>query len=306
MLKGYRRYILAALACLILSAQAPRPETQPKQAEVSNQVGKSAQTIPPPPFEPVQPVQRRITERPCEPGQDNRQSELCAQWKAADAATDAAYWAWASFWLGLAGTVGLIATLYYTRKAVLAAEEATKDADKALEIAARNADAAAQQVTVAQSTARHQLRAYIGVAKVTLDVSSSNMIMDRITVTVALKNFGQTPARVHTFLWLTIHDEAKEFSVPEHVPPREYLAPGATTEIVQRLSPPSDDSERLRNGQARLHAIARFEYEDIFGADHGHSISWISAGDNYRHRRFERLDENRATHRPAPGDAELA
>lgn len=70
---------------------------------------------------------------PCLPGHDNRRSELCAQWKAADAAQDAALWTGRSFWLALlsaligAGT--LIAAFMAARYAKKAAEEASRSAD---------------------------------------------------------------------------------------------------------------------------------------------------------------------------------
>jgi hypothetical protein len=47
----------------------------------------------------------KADDKGCEKGTDNRQSDLCAQWKSADAATDSALW---GFWSLFATVVGLI------------------------------------------------------------------------------------------------------------------------------------------------------------------------------------------------------
>lgn len=87
----------------------------------------------------------------CEPGVDDRRSDLCAQWKSADASAISAFWGIMSFWLTAAGTVGLLFTLYYTRQSAIAAQsaanaalESSKDSEKALAIAARNSEIAAE------------------------------------------------------------------------------------------------------------------------------------------------------------------
>lgn len=65
----------------------------------------------------------------CSKQSPNRSSELCAQWAAVDAATQALKWSAASFWLGVAGAIlGLLTTVAaflaarYAKKAFEAAE----------------------------------------------------------------------------------------------------------------------------------------------------------------------------------------
>lgn len=72
-----------------------------------------------------------IDEARCSQRNYGSNSDLCAQWKAADAARDAAEWACWSIWVGVAGTIGLMINLVYTRKAVLAAEAAAKGTNEA-------------------------------------------------------------------------------------------------------------------------------------------------------------------------------
>jgi len=71
--------------------------------------------------------------KPCEPGTDERVSDLCAQWKAADAAKKAADW---SVIIGLAATfIG-----FFTLIAAVAAAIFAKQASKAGVVAAKHAE----------------------------------------------------------------------------------------------------------------------------------------------------------------------
>lgn len=94
MLRGYRG-ILTALAGLVLAgAQPPQdsgenPQTQP--AEQSQSEPSSADPAVEQSDEPPK------NDQPCRKGEDDRGSDLCAQWKAADAAQSAAEGTW---WLG--------------------------------------------------------------------------------------------------------------------------------------------------------------------------------------------------------------
>jgi hypothetical protein len=91
----------------------------------------------------------------CQKGIDNRKSDLCAQWKAADAATSAAEYALSTLIISAIGTVLLIWTLRETRQ-----------------------------------TGRRELRAYI-----TVDPGGVNEAVDGINrLPYNLTNCGQTPA----------------------------------------------------------------------------------------------------------------
>ena len=109
-----------------------------------------------------------VYQAPCHAPEDHIQCDLEAQWKAADSARDAANWSWYQMIISMFGLAGLLYSLELTRKATGVAIAATKDADKALGIAARNADAADEQVAHAKDTARRQLRAYVFVENVLL------------------------------------------------------------------------------------------------------------------------------------------
>ncbi|MEQ8305031.1 MAG: hypothetical protein RIA09_00595 [Hoeflea sp.] len=93
-------------------------------AQESNQAPGEEINIPLPAFGLIEQADEsdKLTQ-PCEPESDERESDLCAQWKAADAAKKSADW---SVYLGLGGTfIGILtlgaafAAAYFARSAVL-------------------------------------------------------------------------------------------------------------------------------------------------------------------------------------------
>lgn len=86
---------------------------------------------------PVPYAKQSRLDAPCPKGIDDRSSDLCAQWKAADAANKAAEWTARSFWLSLFSTVvgagTLVAAFLAARYAKHAANEAKRGADIARE-----------------------------------------------------------------------------------------------------------------------------------------------------------------------------
>ena len=187
------RWIVILVVALIALANAPQPSAKPGRSQPKAEQSKPSPPAPPPPPKTVERVEPPEYYRPCEQNGQDRNSDLCAQWTAAKGATEAAYWAKWSFWIGLLGLGGLIATLHYTRKAVLAAEEATKDADRAIEIAARNADAAAALAETSRDALHNDLRAWIGIS---CTVSGCKPYQGGVimSVDVILRNYGKSPA----------------------------------------------------------------------------------------------------------------
>lgn len=113
------------------------------------------------------------TDAGCEKGHDDRESDLCAQWKAADSAAESARAAWAQFWIG--GILGLL-TFFAAGAAAYYARAAAKHT--------------ADSVDVAREMGRAHARAYIDAitAKIHDDTES-------ISVRVTLRNEGQSPAK---------------------------------------------------------------------------------------------------------------
>jgi len=224
------RLMLPAIALAVatqLLASPPKDSTS-KQKESAEQVPANAGERADPP------VQRRDespkAEKPCAKGQDDRSSDLCAQWKAADAAELSAIWTIRTFWLGVGGLfvgfftlMAAVAAAWFARNAaveaaksaqagadaVIAASEANKLAEReykwarkeargsarntetALAASLRSADSAHRHAEVAADTARKQLRAYILVDEIVVVNFGQNQIP---TFSGKIINHGQTPA----------------------------------------------------------------------------------------------------------------
>ena len=141
MLRGYWIAIITAVGWLILigAAETPKQGAETKHKEAVNSQARSLQTVTPPTVQPIEAIQGMEYQNPCRQGWDNRNSDLCAQWKAADAAADAAYWAKWQLWIGIAGVGGLLVSLHLTRLALNKAADANGVAEKSLAQSKENA-----------------------------------------------------------------------------------------------------------------------------------------------------------------------
>lgn len=119
---------------------------------------------------------------PCKSPKGKDESDLCAQWRAADAAEQSALWAQWGFWVALAGIIGLYWQVVLTRRAVEDTGEATNEMREANRIAAASD------------------RPWLNIiAELTPD-QPVNWVMDNgrgacvITVTFSVEHFGNAPA----------------------------------------------------------------------------------------------------------------
>jgi hypothetical protein len=140
------------------------------------------------PSEPPSVNQQATTsiDTPCRPGNDLRNSDLCAQWKAADAAAESAAWTGRMFWVSLFATLVGAGTL-------LAAFMAARYAKRAAEASQNSADIAKDAFIASE-------RAWLKVdlhAESDLTYSSTGGL--HLMVYLTIKNIGRTPAlNVHT------------------------------------------------------------------------------------------------------------
>jgi hypothetical protein len=128
--RGYRYVILAAcgvaLGVLSPPSNAARSDQSNTQSTTSRDLERIATALERPP-------ERDAPDAGCDQGKENRKSDLCAQWKAADAAKDSADWTRRTFWLAVAGTIIGGLTLgaaayaaFYAKAAADAASETLK------------------------------------------------------------------------------------------------------------------------------------------------------------------------------------
>jgi hypothetical protein len=159
MLRGYRGIIFAALGWLILTGQSISPRDTPKadqhgiEASGGSDPQEAANTIAAAISNTVQPV---VQDTGCQDRIDKRDSDLCAQWKAADAARDAAQYALATLLVSILGT-GL---LYWTFRET-------------------------------RLTSRRELRAYVYAEPTNLISYEKSK---RVEAEYAIRNAGSTPA----------------------------------------------------------------------------------------------------------------
>jgi hypothetical protein len=134
--------------------------------------------------------------RACLPSREDRTSETCAAWKAADVGADAAYWAFIQMILSGLGFIGLLVSLYFTGRATTAAAQANADTAASLAVAMRDADATESLVRVSQENAERELRAYLDFeeAKFLSEPKSDTQTHGVIGLRTKIKNYGRTPA----------------------------------------------------------------------------------------------------------------
>lgn len=191
MLRGYRLIIIAI--GLVLSGPSYGKESNGDQRAAPND--RNAQ------FERIASAIEELPkseapDRGCRPGQDDRQSDLCAQWKAADAATESARW---TLWTLIATGFGLViggGTLFAAWRAAhwakKAADHTETGATAAIEAAreSRDANAIAREALVVGGRAWLKVDAAIlGTLEITGDPPEVRASIDLI-----ITNVGGTPA----------------------------------------------------------------------------------------------------------------
>ncbi len=140
---GIYRCIFATLVGLTLVSAAPKQGSEKggKNPNAQSDAGQSSKPVTGQSSDTVQIPQAPIHDRPCDQGNDNRQSDLCAQWKAADAASEAAWWAAFGSIVAMIGTAGLFWQIKLTREAVQDTGKATVAMEASNAIAAKSAAA---------------------------------------------------------------------------------------------------------------------------------------------------------------------
>jgi hypothetical protein len=146
---GIYRGIVATLVGLTLigAAELPKKDAQPEQAKEQQEIADTLKDIAASLKEAQKPDQ---TTQPCDPKKPNRNSDLCAQWKAADAAADAAEAAWRQMLIGWIGVVlggitmaAAVAAAFYARSAAIHSKTGSEAA-----IAAHNSFIASERAYI--------------------------------------------------------------------------------------------------------------------------------------------------------------
>lgn len=247
--KDYRCTIAAIVVYLVLIGAGPAPGGDRRTHQSATRGHLADQR---PATDPAAP-KTDVTPSPdpgCPDRKDDRHSDLCAQWKAADAAADASWWAMAAFYLGVAGTAGLLLSIHYTRRAVAAAAVANTTAREGIE-----AEKAAQRPWVIYDR---------------LDVPWIRQAANQPPVSVAFwmkwRNYGTSPAfqcySYQEYKVVPIEAPPPVFN-REVEPPATYMAVGPGGEASGypiRLTP--QEYSDLCNNRVKVFYYNRIMYRD--------------------------------------------
>lgn len=201
-------------------------------------------------------IARGQTDRGCVEGIDNRGSDLCAQWKAADAARDAATWAEWGVFTSIAAAVGVIVALLLTI-----------DSNR-----------------IARNTAKQQLRAYVAVETANIRFKAHPVSEKRdCLLSINWKNVGQTPAHnLQTEILFGFADRGWRGyfsgSLPTLARSKISLAPTCVTQIVDAALKISE-YEQWQLGKRDLFIFAKVTYIDAFDTSQVTKNRWCVRGD---------------------------
>lgn len=202
-------------------------------------------------------------EQSCGSGRYGSNADLCAQWKAADAAANSAWWAWLGGIVGFGSLLGVFVAL----------------------------GLAFHSNWIARDTAKRQLRAYCGM----LGIDGSHVTPgDTPQFVVTVANTGQTPARrlrIDTTCWIA---PAGQIGYAADVSGYAEVTVGSGKTISSRAvlghQLTQDNWESLLAGAIILCLGIYGEYEDVFGATQ--SFYTVSYGEGFN---------GQFTMKPSPG-----
>jgi hypothetical protein len=247
------------VAALMLAGNVPADGAYAKQGSAeSNQ----AQPAPPQP---------QSYYSPCGRDDEDRNSDLCAQWKSAD-------WARKSYLIGFIGVVGLVITLLFNLEAWNRARKAEGDTQTALGHAETSAKAATDLAATAEKTARHELRAYLDFDGVRIlrwpkrDKPGTPGVS--VKAVTCIKNYGRTPAenmQVTTTNYIKGDTKSGIQKIPFTVEDRidfDYVAPTDNVTHQAYWNMPTQIWEALERQKITLVIALIVTYTDVFEKPH--------------------------------------
>lgn len=181
------RLIFAVAGLTLLAASPPKDAGSQPADRASTDIGKSLSDIAASLKQTSAPSQH---DKPCREGQDDRSSDLCAQWKAADAAQSASRAAW---WIGcVSGLIGALTLAAAWSAAKWAKNAAGHTGDGAAQ-AQRAAKAAEDTLALTREVSNADLRAWMSVELNCKEIRRTDNFVT-ISIKASLKNEGKTPA----------------------------------------------------------------------------------------------------------------
>jgi hypothetical protein len=256
--RGYRCILVAFIGWLSLAAINPQQGSGKPTAATDQNISSAADNITATPQQADEP---KGYKDPCRTGDDNRNSDLCAQWKAADAAKSAAQAAW---WLGGLGTVIGALTLAAAWAAAMYAKEAAKHTKAGADEARRAANAAEKGLRHSEKVTRAELRAYLAAEKEKLRLDGNEASID-----VFLRNVGQTPAEEvssqRRLYFIAGRKNPKVFPGMSYSTSMGTVGPKVPIEAYTPMHLSPGKLRALRAGIARFELRMSVTFVDMFG-----------------------------------------
>lgn len=265
--RGYRSIILAIAGLIFIGVGEPsngRTKAVPLASSEKSLMAATTSTV-------HHLDKTDETDKPCPKDKDNRNSDLCAQWKAADAAADSANASWSQFYLGIGG----LAVGFFTLVAAGAAAVYSKLAASQTQ---RHAD-------IAENSADNIERPYLFPAvRPTEAVPETGHPM---RFSIIFQNYGRTPAKIVRIgargfnLGVVNRDanleEMKRSAAEVKFPGIEaVISPGGQTierESVIIAAPRGENDQHPPPQETAAFVISNYEYADFSGKTwHGQAV----------------------------------
>lgn len=238
--RGYRTIVIAAVGWLALTGAQPKPAASHEQSYAYSRVGNALSNV-----AAINDKQTKRSERapespPCGPRQYQGKDDVCAQWKAADAAADSAWWAAFAGWFGGLNFLGVLAAI----------------------------GLAFHSNWIARDTAKRQLRAYVGYSNEWYH--NEFALGQELLLKPRIANFGETPAR--NVIWqaqlemISDPDADNAFILSPLQPgSKSTLGKGQWTQTRLSVTPNAGHYALITSGAAKLYVFGSISYTDIFG-----------------------------------------
>lgn len=246
--RGYRLIILALIGLASLGASPQKPDHEQPRDNSAQDIANSLQRIAATLKDAQKPSQH---DEPCTQGSDDRASDLCAQWKAADAAKSSAKATWVFGAIGSA--IGLLtlaaagAAAWYARQAAIHTETGADEARRA-------ANAAEDGLADARIASSLQLRPYVNLTNSSR--ATPTPFSNGDAVPFAVRNFGQIPARnvQLAFGWEIVARPIGERQIEIEMEPETYasIAPGQRIEDTITMDFDPAELARIISGEVLL------------------------------------------------------
>lgn len=236
-----RKFVAVCVCALTVAAVAPHKHDYHEDTRSAPKVQQSLQSVAAAQYQIAAATNTGEYQKPCDDGQANNKSELCAEWYAARAARDSADWAFYAMLVSIIGAVGIVVALLLT----------------------------IDSNAIARRSARRELRAYMTWVQAPHSIDD-----DGLKFQIEWVNRGKTPARASNSYadWKFFDGQLpEEFDFPEPAPGDEdgppTIGPGQSL-FTSGMDPiPQELIVEVAAGTKRVYLWGAVNYVDVFGSN---------------------------------------